>query len=65
MSFWETAGKVGKAVARGTADSLASNARRYSRNEKFSDEQREAYRQFANDMDHIHDYFSDHEDNEY
>ena len=59
MSFLDKAGKVCGAVVRGTADALGHESERRSKNRSLSEEEREAYRDYADKMYNVRDTFSD------
>lgn len=61
MGFWEKAEKAGKVVAGGVALYLEDQSRSKSRSKKFSDEQREAFSEYADRMHSFRESLDDEE----
>ena len=61
MGFWEKAEKAGKFVAGGVASYLEDQSRSKSRSKNFSDEQRDAFSEYADRMHSFRDSLNDDE----
>lgn len=64
MSFFEKAGKVGKAIGKDLLKTLESDAKYYSKDSKRPDELREKYREFGESVGNIREAYFEDEDND-